>query len=277
MEASPPGSDRARNRFRRPHPLLLASEFPRALGELHAFMYAMPHLWALPPGDGHRVLVLPGFTGGDRTTAALRWFLAGRGYRATPWRLGRNLGPTDHILDGLASLMDRHTADGDRISVIGWSLGGIFGRELGRTYPDAIRSVITLGSPFRLSADDHHHTHASAAYKAVAALHSERAKHRYTPEDDLPEMPVPVTNIFTRSDGVVPWRSCVDSRGERCENVEVPGSHSGLGHNPLALWVIADRLAQPDGRWRPYEAPCWLHPTVRVGPVPASRARTVVA
>jgi len=79
----------------------------RSVAELQAFTAGLPFLAALPRGDGHPVLVLPGFTGDDRSTATLRWFLNHRNYRATPWRLGRNLGPTDHILDGMAALLDR--------------------------------------------------------------------------------------------------------------------------------------------------------------------------
>jgi hypothetical protein len=247
----------------------LVSEFPRAIGEWQAFACLLPYLCSLPRGDGHRVLVLPGFSGDDPSTATLRWFLSERGYRATPWRLGRNLGPTDHILDGMASLMEDLTGDGDRVSIVGWSLGGIFARELGRTYPDAVRSIITLGSPFRLTGGDRDKTNASDAYEAVAALHSERAAALHVREDDRPAMTVPVTNIFSRSDGVVPWASCIDSRGERCENVEVPGSHSGLGHNPVALLVIADRLAQPDGAWARYRVSPCLSPLIRLWPAPA--------
>jgi hypothetical protein len=257
------GSD---NHFRRPHPALLASELPRALVELQAFTYALPQLRALPRGDGHRVLVLPGFIGDDRSTVPLRWFLGDRGYRATPWRLGRNLGPTDQILDGMASLVATLAMAGERISIVGWSLGGIFGRELARTFPSAIRVLITLGSPFRLTARHTDQTYASDAYQALSELHNERVK-RIPPEESRPPMPVPVTNIYSRSDGVVPWNSCVESRGDRRENIEVPGSHSGLGHNPFALAVIADRLAQPDGTWKPYEASKCRCAVVRVGPV----------
>ena len=254
------------NSFRRPHLSLLASELPRAFGEMQAFTAALPYLRALPRGDGHRVLVIPGFTGDDRSTLSLRWFLRDRGYWASPWRLGRNLGPTDHILDGMASLVDRAAAAGDRVSIIGWSLGGIFGRELARTYPDAVRTVITLGSPFRLREADG--SHASPAFESLAAQHSERAKGPHPPEEDRPCISVPVTNIFTRADGVAPWESCIDSCGVTCENVEVQGSHSGLGHNPLALTIIADRLAQPDGLWKPYRPSMCLCSMVRVGPVP---------
>lgn len=263
-------------RFHRPHPALLASEMPRALTELQAFRCALPALRMLPRGDGHTVLVLPGFTADDPSTLMLRWFLQDRGYTPAPWNLGRNLGPTDHILDGMNALVERLTRGGDRISIVGWSLGGIYARELGREHPERIRTVITLGSPFRLSYAERDQTNAGAAFNALSPLHSDRAKEVPTSDDALPPMPIPVTNIYTRTDGVAPWRSCIDVKGDRAENVEVLGSHCGLGHNPLALAVIADRLAQRAGTWAPYETPLCLRGTVRVGPVPLA-ARVLAA
>jgi hypothetical protein len=262
--------------YRRPHSSLLATEFPRAIGEWQALACSLPYLCSLPRGDGHCVLVLPGFTGDDPSTATLRWFLTERGYHAPPWRLGRNLGPTDHILDGMATLVERLTSGGARISVIGWSLGGIFARELGRTYPDAIRSIITLGSPFRLTSADRDKSVASAAYEAMSALHNrERAEAMRVRDEDRAALTVPVSSIFSRTDGVVPWASCIDARGGMCESIEVPGSHTGLGHNPVALFVIADRLAQPDGRWEPYRVSPCLSSLVRLWPTPPSVAAAV--
>ncbi len=263
-----------RRRFQRPSSALLITEMPRALSELQALAHAAPLLQTLPRGDGHRVLVVPGFMGDDRSTAPLRWFLSCRGYRALPWRLGRNLGPTDEIIDGMEALLGRFARTGQRISIVGWSLGGIFARELARSHAGAVRSVITLGSPFQLHAGERHLTNAGEAYDAASVLHSPRAG-RFVPLEGRPSMPVATTNIYSRADGVVPWESCVDVHGDRCENVEVPGSHAGMGHNPVVLAVIADRLAQPDGTWLPYRPPGCLKAIVRVGPVPAARADAV--
>src|ERR1700748_2693468 len=106
-----------RRRFRRPPRALLITEMPRALSELQALAHAAPLLQTLPRGDGHRVLVVPGFMGDDRSTAPLRCFLSCRGYRALPWRLGRNLGPTDEIIDGMEALLGRFARTGHRISI----------------------------------------------------------------------------------------------------------------------------------------------------------------
>ena len=82
---------------------------------------------------------------------------------------------------------------------------------------------------------------------------------------------MPVTAVYTKADGVVAWQTCIQEDGDRRENVEVHGSHCGLGHNPAALWVVADRLAQPAGSWEPFSPPSpvrHLYPT----PAPASAA-----
>jgi pimeloyl-ACP methyl ester carboxylesterase len=207
--------------------------------------------------------------GDDRSTAPLRWFLTGRGYRAMPWRLGRNLGPTDEIIDGMDALLGRFATTVQPISIVGWSLGGIFARELAYSHASVVRAVITLASPFQLHAGERDLTNAAEVYDSVSALHSPRAN-RLVPFEGRPPMPVPTTNIYTRADGVVPWQSCVDIDGDRCENIGIPGSHAGLGHNPVALAVIADRLAQPDGSWRPYRPTGCMLALVRVGPVPAA-------
>ncbi len=261
-----------RRRFQRPSSALLITEMPRALSELQALAHAAPLLQTLPRGDGHRVLVVPGFMGDDRSTAPLRWFLTCRRYRAMPWRLGRNLGPTDEIIDGLEEVLGRYAAIRQRISIVGWSLGGIYARELARSHPDVVRSVITLGSPFQLHAGERDLTNASEAYDAASALHSPRAS-RFVPFEGRPSMPVPTTNIYTRADGVVPWESCLDIHGDCCENIEVPGSHAGLGHNPVVMAVIADRLARPDRIWHPYAPTGCLQGLVRVGPVPTGTTR----
>jgi len=200
------------------------------------------------------VLALPGFMATDLSTRPLRNFLRGRGYDAQPWLLGRNLGPTDAIVDGLSRrLRDLQERTGRPVSLVGVSLGGVFARDLARLHPVLVRQVITLGSPFRLPARGSRPplTNTDRLYRAFRRWHSPRVADR-PEEEDLPPLSVPATAIYTRSDGVVPWQSCLEREGPTSENIQVWGSHSGLGHNPLALIVIADRLAQPEGTWRPF-------------------------
>jgi hypothetical protein len=124
--------------------------------------------------------------------------------------------------------------------------------------------VITLGSPFRLREGDR--TNASALADRLAHRFVPMSEHAALPEDERPPLTVPVTNIYTRTDGVVRWHVCIDSDGLQRENIEVRGSHTGLGHNPAVLLAITDRLAQREGEWRPFRPPFHL---AHVYPAPA--------
>jgi pimeloyl-ACP methyl ester carboxylesterase len=239
-------------RYRRPPMAWLALEAPRAGAEMALLGASLPLLARAPKGDGHPVLVLPGFIAGDDSTRPLRRFLRSRGYYVHGWRLGRNLGPSDKVVNGLEqrvrAIADRH---GRKMSIVGWSLGGVYAREIGRSAPEVVRSVITLGSPFNLT--ERSQSNAAALFE----IHNpdlERVVPERPPEWARPRMPVPTTAIYTRTDAVVPWRSCVEPPGPHHESVEVRGSHCGLGHNPEVLRIVADRLARPDGAWAPYQA-----------------------
>jgi pimeloyl-ACP methyl ester carboxylesterase len=226
----------------------------RAAMELGAFLAAAPLLRLLGRGDRHPVLVLPGFTATDRSTEPLRWLLRGQGYMTHGWGLGRNLGPTDRIVDGiharLTQLNERH---GRKITVIGWSLGGIYARELGRDLPDMVRQVITLGSPFRMDMADK--TPVSRLFDSLNPVVRDDVLHIASAEDERPPLTMPSTAIYTRTDGIVRWHTCIDAVREQHENIEVLSSHSGLGWNPASLFAILDRLQQPEGDWRPFRAP----------------------
>ena len=229
------------------------SEPGRALADYGALLAASPVLLAAPHGDGHPVLVLPGFLARDSSTATLRMFLRSRGYDVHGWRLGRNLGPTAAIVSGMTSgLTELAERAGKPVSLVGWSLGGIFARELARANPSVVRQVITLGSPFRLT--DSRDSRAHAAFHRYSRLHVDPSS---LPRRELLGRPVPVpaTAIYSKLDGIVPWQACLEEPGTRAENVAVYSSHLGLGHNAAALWVVSDRLAQREGLWRPFRAP----------------------
>ena len=225
--------------------LLLAEA--RAIYEFGAFIGALPWLRRLPAGDGHPVMVLPGLGASDLSTAPLRAFLRDRGYAAHGWDLGRNFGArhglTERKLQRLRHIRRHH---GRKVSLIGWSLGGVFAREIAKNAPDDVRVVITLGSPFK----NPKATHAQRFYELLAGHSIENAcsglKLHVPP-------PVPTTSIFSRSDGIVAWQSSVEEKRAHTESVEVWASHCGLGHNPAAVYVVADRLAQPEGRWAHFD------------------------
>jgi pimeloyl-ACP methyl ester carboxylesterase len=182
----------------------------------------------------------------------MRRYLRELGYHVHGWKLGRNVGPTREAVEGMgARLDDLRERHGRKISVIGWSLGGIYAREIGLRRPDDVRQVITLGSPFAMRVASL--SRATRTYRRYSHRHIDEGRLRsgYTSGP----LPVPATSIYSKLDGIVSWRTCLDDEGPFAENVAVIGSHVGLGVNPAALWVIADRLAQPEGTWKPFLPP----------------------
>ncbi len=230
-----------------PGALLLALE-GRAPWEFAASIAATPWLRRLPKGDGHRVLVLPGLAANDLTTLPMRTFLKDRGYQPAPWEQGLNLGPRAGVLDALrARVRELFERDGRPISLVGWSLGGVYAREIAKEMPELVRCVVTLGSPF---SGPPQATNAWWLFQRVSG-HAEpdasmQAALRVAPT-------VPTTSIYSRTDGIVAWQCSLNPPGPLTENIELHASHIGLGLNPLAMVAIADRLAQDPAHWRPFD------------------------
>jgi hypothetical protein len=227
----------------------------RIVFEMGAFAAASPLLRTLGRGDRHPVLVMPGFSGSDASTGPLRGILRSQGYWVQGWGLGRNIGPTPEIVTGMVERLrlmhERHEA---KVSLIGWSLGGIYARAMARMFPDMVRQVITLGSPYRLR--DASSTPVGRLYRSYAARHvvaPTGGTIELPPEEELPPLEVPATSIYTRTDGIVHWSSCIDAEGPLRENIEVNSSHIGLGVNPAAIGAISDRLARAEGDWKPFK------------------------
>ncbi|WP_324262614.1 alpha/beta hydrolase [Altererythrobacter sp. H2] len=234
---------------RPPHRLLTLAEPGRAMGELASFYALRPLLRTLPKGDGHGVMVLPGFKASDRSTAPLRSLLDDLGYTSEGWGLGRNVKVDNARIAAMADRVER-LADrtGRKVSLVGWSLGGVFARELAKQAPDKVRLVISLGSPI---SDDRNHTNARRLFEWLNGHEPEPMQGgRFRDLGEAP--PVPTTSILTRTDGVVHWRGSVQEQGKQTENIEVIASHCGLGVNPAAIYAIADRLAQKEGAWKPF-------------------------
>jgi pimeloyl-ACP methyl ester carboxylesterase len=215
----------------------------RAVLEFGAFTAALPWFGLLPRGDGHPVLVLPGYLASDASTVPLRNVLAGLGHRPHGWELGRNRGPDRATRAALARRFEQvwDAGGGRPLSLVGWSLGGVYARGLARRYPDRVRQVITLGSPFR-------------------TVEVEAGQ-------GPPPTGIPCTAIWSRSDAVVPWRAACEDDRPLAENIEVRGSHLGLGHNPAVVVAVADRLAQQPGSWRPFRP---TGPARRLFPSPSA-------
>ena len=247
----PPGPDgpQTSGRLRPPGLALLLAE-ARGLLELNASLLLSPVLMRAPKGDGHPVLALPGFLASDLSMAPMRRYLKELGYDTHAWNLGRNLGGVASKRDALRALLTQiHQTTGKKVSIVGWSLGGIYARDLALQLSDMVRSVITLGSPFT---NDITATNATRLYEALSGEGiNDNPEIREAIAGDLP---VPATSIYSRTDGIVNWRTSVLRPSDTAENIEVYlASHVGLGVNPAALWAVADRLAQPEGEFRQFD------------------------
>jgi pimeloyl-ACP methyl ester carboxylesterase len=237
----------ATNDIRPPSKLLLALEGGRALLEYHATLAALPILHSVPRGDGHSVLIFPGLAASDASTLTLREFLRAHGYKAHEWGLGLNLGPREGVLDACLDRVKKLRAEsGRKVSLIGWSLGGIYAREMAKLAPDDVRCVITLGTPFKGS------PRATNAWRVYELASGERVDSMDASRFAAPP-PVPTTSIFSRTDGVVAWQCSLERETAKAENIEVEASHIGLGAHPAVVYAIADRLAQPEGAWKKFD------------------------
>ena len=209
-----------------------------------SLLASLPWLATAPRGDGHSVLIAPGFGAGEVSVTPMVRFLERLGYAAGPWGLGRNGG---QVMTYVEALVERLSSRSEPpISLIGWSLGGVIVREVARELPDRVRQVITLGSPvvggpkytrvgnwFWGSPEDLDRLEAQIHERNLRGIH------------------VPVTSIYSRTDGVVAWRASVDHYNAHAVNLPVPGSHLGLGVNPVVWRHLAKLLARPGGGPRP--------------------------
>jgi len=262
---------------RAPGPSTLHSltELPRVFFEAASLAYLWPLLGQAPRGDGHAVMVLPGFTAGDESTAVLRRFLGRLGYRALPWELGQNTGSfaLQERLVGRFEALTR--AGGERISLVGQSLGGVYARELARRFAPRVRQVISLGSPFASRSPETTNSVVSRLFQYMSGM-TRDDMHGYMLGFAAEAPPVPSTAIYSRADGVVHWQSCLEYAGPQSENVEVHGSHTGMAMNPLVFHVLADRLAQADGQWRPFQRQDGCRALVYPQPAPMNTSETSI-
>jgi pimeloyl-ACP methyl ester carboxylesterase len=231
---------------------------PRVFFEVAALPWLLPLLARARRGDGHPVLLFPGFMADEGTLVVLKLFLENRGYEVQTWGFGRNVGFTSRHAKALEQkIRYMHHKSGRKVSLVGWSLGGMFAMYGAHEAPECIRSVITLGSPVTFDpAGSQSPPLVKALYRLIAhpmgtAAHVThlRAKNLRRPK----VLPVPISCIYSLTDGVVPpQEATIDGNPALHENIRVPGSHLGLGFNSLVFWIVADRLAQPEGGWLPF-------------------------
>jgi hypothetical protein len=249
MAPTDAGEKQDGERLRPPGLALLLAE-ARGIFEFNASLFLSPLLMRAPRGDGHPVLTLPGLLASDLSMAPMRRYLKELGYDSYAWNMGRNIGGMSRMRAALRDrLAEIHSSTGRKVSIVGWSLGGIYARDLALQEPAMVRYVVTLGSPF---ANDVRATNATRLYEALSGeVVEENSALRLAIAGDLP---VPTTSIHSRTDGIVNWKTCLLRPSETAENIEVHlASHVGLGVNPAALWAVADRLAQAEGEFRQFD------------------------
>lgn len=238
-----------------PSKLLLSVEAIRGIYEYGlGWLLDVPLRHVCAKGDGHPVMVIPGLGTADGSTNYLRNFLDDLGYVSHPWGMGRNLGPRmglDRLMNDLTERVKyiSENSENQQVSIIGWSLGGIYGREISKNVPDIVRQVITLGTPFKAEAAG---TNADLLYEILSKDRSHKNPEILKKISKAP--PVPFTSLYSKTDGVVHWQCSIEDSGHQIENVEIPGaSHLGLGHNPISMYVIADRLRHTKDTWKPFK------------------------
>lgn len=212
----------------------------RGLIELPRLLLGFPRLARQPRGNGEAILVLPGYGAGDGSTVLLKTYLRVLGYSAHGWRMGRNSGNVPgllpRLLKRLASMARRCNSN---VTIIGWSMGGYFARELARERPDLVRRVITLGTPViggpKYTVVAHSYRRHGVDVEAMAAEVDAR---------NQVSLLIPVTAIYSRADNIVAWRACIDTATRNIEHVEVRTTHLGFGFSPDVYQIIAQRLAQ---------------------------------
>lgn len=237
----------------------LVSKLSEVMWPIEAASFTMlaPFLVGRVKGDGHPVLVLPGFVGGDASTRPLRWAIRNQGYWAHGWKLGQNLGPTAETVDGMRKRLQQLAAkNGERVSIVGWSLGGVYARALAREFPHLVRQVISLGSPFRMLEGDR--STASGLYDRYRRLHDASIDLDQVAEQHRPRLDVPSTAVYSRRDGVAPWQTCIDEVGPLSENIEVNSSHVAMGFHPAVTYAVLDRLRAPYENWQHFSPPLAL-------------------
>lgn len=252
-------------------------EFGRVVLEIGSTALLGPLLKTLPTGDGHTIMTIPGFMGADGSTSRLRKFLNNRGYHAIPWGLGRNAADVrsqdiDDFLEHRARTEDaiavrveaEFKASGRKLTLIGWSLGGLYAVALAHRFPQWIRQVITLGTPYG-------DPRGTALYSVMGSLYNneveEKALERWVAHTySGGRLRVPILALYSESDGIV-GAGIAKCQGDPryVTNMAVLASHVGFPFNPLVFAVIANHMVEPHERWALCRSE-HIRPLVRVVP-----------
>ncbi|MEZ4986864.1 MAG: alpha/beta hydrolase [Saprospiraceae bacterium] len=243
----------ALNRIKAARPSLFwfATEAGRAVTELGInYSYRLLHSTE-SEGDGHPVVVLPGFMAGAQSTQLLRNHLKKHNYYVYDWGLGRNYGKVTYMEKLVKRVESIHQEHGEPVSLIGWSLGGVFAREIAKERPDLVRQVITMGSPFQGVKESNYLSWLHDLLFSGRSIDEEQAA--YLHQLPIPAS-VPTTAIYSKEDGVVPWEMCMEQvETDIHQNIQVRGSHLGFGVNPAVYTIITDRLRLHKDNWEHFQ------------------------
>ena len=237
-------------KIERPSLLYYIAEPFRAIGERIRVIPFLRKFQCTQKGDGHPVIVIPGFMGNDSSVKLLSGFLNKHGYQSQTWGLGMNFGNLKDVEELSRRIEKLFQAKGEKISLIGWSLGGVYARQIAKRHPEKIRQVITMCSPF-LGAD-----HPNNAAWLFSLVHGGTKITDLDPNwlADLPSpAPVPTTALYSKTDGVVPWQTCMESVEDAIhQNIEIKGSHIGVIYNKNVLPILIDRLQYSEENWKKF-------------------------
>lgn len=212
-----------------------------SITELARLLFHYPGLQRQPRGNGETVLVLPGFGASDASTALLRRYLKRLGYQPLGWGLGRNKGQLGQLVPAVGRIVQQEALRQQTpIHLVGWSLGGYIAREVARDQPGDVAQVITFGSPVV----------GGPKYTVFAPLYERRGQNLDAIERRMAErnenlIRVPLTVIYSRRDGIVSWRACIDEVHSHAQHFEVDARHIGMGFSPEVFRRVAQSLAQP--------------------------------
>lgn len=251
------GQESGREIIPRPSRWKFLTELPRSIVEWATIPAASPLLASAPRGDGHSVLVIPGFLAGDGATRLLRRYLAWLGYEVHRWELGRNLGwsGVGRNLEVLSRrLRAIHDQTGHKVSLVGWSLGGVMARKLARLHPSMVRQVISIGAPFTGNPNA---TSIRGLYEVITGEQVTGTFMRSIFAESRRPVPVRAISLYSKSDGIVAWQNCLEPRGPLSENIELVSCHCAMMANPAVLYALADRLGQAEGSWSPFDRGGW--------------------
>lgn len=214
----------------------------RAPFEFASLLLYLNQLSHVPKANGEPVLLVPGYLTDDYSMRPLGAYLSYLGYQVFYTQMGRNMGKvnTDMLRLGERVESVSDSLDGMKISLIGWSLGGVLTREVARLFPNVVQQVITMGTPI---VGGPKFTSVGNQYAKLNDIDLDAFEQDVHQRNSI-GFAQPVTSIYSKSDGVVGWQASIDSYNKQARNIEVSGSHLGLGVNPKVWLIIADTLAQ---------------------------------